>query len=693
MNQDRRTLWKHLPTLANRQQTPQAALNSRLLELMHTSNVNKIAPQQLADAQQVLALREALLARGDAGSDADWGEITALQRGIIERHLAARAEFYGADQVLPFDDAATLAREGRDTFLIIKFMDEAPHIRATLASLLTQTRVDLGRVVIVAVDNNSTDGSDRIIQETVAEIASKARVIYVNQPVPGGGSAARYGTDRSMATLYRMCELDQNWQRLQTARLAVTDGDTVYHHEVVHALCELFDQEPGVDGVMPFLIYKLTAALRFFRGYRPLDENALAEIARTTIPVAVQTCLSNTDGQRSYPHTGRRRDGDAMLLQHVDGSTVRVPLDCTAPDGRRFGVLQDPDGALAFAFEDRYLVLHRAPVSGFDAALVCLENQGIGKDEQWKWHTAIGHDLFLLWMFQQGGVPEEIVAPDTSDALKMFRCWAFAIGGQHQLSRPGLKIVTGTDYQSGRVLQSVGCLTVLGTAGAWAETEVDRLAKMVRNFANEQSVFYGETRSRGLDRASGLYLHMTRIQGKVEQEIRDYPDHFFRDIAFPERVVFPLRWLLQNAICAYAADDAALRGQLEQQLFVPMFGAARFAALRAAVLHDTALAQLRPLPLDPKRDQAEELAEALIMDAYPEIMQFYARTVAACLDAHGVPQADYAWLFDGIEQGRNALKEARPRVDPAAVWQGSEFVIDQARGQVVQMHDKQAETV
>jgi len=693
MNLDRRLIWNHLPTLANRKQTPEAALNSRLLELMHTSNVNKIPPQQLADAQRVLALRETLIASSTESPGAGWDEVIALQRGIVERHLAARAEFYGAEQVQPFAEAAELAAEGRDTFLIIKFMDESPHIRATLASLLTQTRVDLGRVVIVAVDNNSTDGSDRIIQQTIAEIPSRARVIYVNQSVPGGGSAARYGTDRTLATLYRMSELDQDWSRLQSARLAVTDGDTVYHHEVVHELCELFDHEQGVDGVMPFLIYKLTAALRFFRAYQAPDEQALAELARAVEPVAVSEPLSNADAQRRYPHTGRRRDGDAMLLQHVTGESVWVPLACVAPDGRRFGVLRDAEGALAFLFEDRYLVLHRAPVSGFDAALVFLENQGVGRDEQWKWHTAIGHDLFLLWMFQQGGVPEEIVAPDTSDALKMFRCWAFAIGGQHQLSRPSLKIVTGTDYQSGRVLQSVGCLTVLGTADAWAETEVDRLAKMVRNFSNEQSVFYGETRSRGLDRASGLYLHMTRIQGKVEQEIRDYPDSFFRDIAFPERVVFPLRWLLQNALCAYADDDAALRRQIEQQLLLPMFGAERFASLRSDLLPDAVLSSLRTLPLDPKRDQAEELAEALIMAAYPEIMQFYQRTLAAFFTAHGVDAAHYTWLFDGMEQGRNALREARPRVDPAAVWQGSEFVIDQARGQVVEMHDKQAAIV
>lgn len=143
-------------------------------------------------------------------------------------------------------------------------------------------------------------------------------------------------------------------------------------------------------------------------------------------------------------------------------------------------------------------------------------------DEKWRWHSVIGHDLFLLWMFQRMGIPEAVVAPDTSDALKVFRCWSLAIGGQHQPSSPALKIVTGTDYQSGRVQQAVGCRTVLGPAIVYTEIKVDRLAKMIRNSANRQGVFYGDTRSRGLERASGLYLHMTRIQDQVESEIRGY---------------------------------------------------------------------------------------------------------------------------------------------------------------------------
>lgn len=367
--------------------------------------------------------------------------------------------------------------------------------------------------------------------------------------------------------------------------------------------------------------------------------------------------------------------------RHLDGRAGYYGAEQCAPlhrlddRGRRYGVIEDPAGARAYVMEDRTIVLDRAPVSGFDSALLFLENGGVRADEKWRWHSVIGHDLFLLWMFQSMGIPEAVIAPDTSDALKVFRCWSFAIGGQHQLSSPALKIVTGTDYQSGRVQQAVGCRTVLGPATAYTETEIDRLAKMIRNFANRQGVFCGDTRSRGLERASGLYLHMTRIQDQVESEIRGYSEDFFRDVVFPERVLFPLRWLLQNAICLYAGGDRSVRTVVRERVFTRLLGS------RST---DEALAGRS---FEDKRDEAESLAEELISGFYPEIMRFYARTLADFLDTQGVARADYAWLLEDVEHSRNALIEKQAPIDPAVVWAGREFVIDHARGQVVGMQD------
>lgn len=673
------------PVLDNRDRDIQETLDSELLALMHSSDVDNIGHDQIRDARYVLRIREQAVREGLEHTDEIIKKVAVVQRRIIDRHLNARRERFGWDQTSPLEDASELVREDRDTFLIIKYMDEAPHIRATLASLLTQVDVDLGRVVIVAVNNNSTDGSEKIVADTVREINSMARVISINQSIPGGGSAARFGTDRVLATIRRMCEIDNDWTRLQRCRVAVTDGDTVYHHHVLRSLAQTFQQQPLVDGVMPFLVYKLTSALRFFNDDPTVDVRALGQIADGQSVVYSSVSLSTIEAQNHFPRCARTCVGDHMELVDKNGWVRRVPLTSMAPDGRRFGVLVDQNGARAFVVEDGTLALEQAPVSGYDAALLALENKAIGKDEKWKWHTLIGHDLFLLELFQRGGIPTSLIAPDTSDALKMFRAWALAIGGQHQLSRPGLKIVTGTDYQSGRVLQAVGCLTVLGEPNAWSETEVDRLAKMIRNFANKQSVFYGQTRSRGLERASGLYLHMTRIQDQVEREVANYSDNFYKQIAFPERVVFPLRWLLQNAICCFSVSDRQVRSIIESTLLEPMLGEEVVMELRESVLSDGPMMLLHAKPFELRRDAAEEIAEQIILENYGAIMKCYARTLTNFLSRHSVKPADYAWLFEGIDEGRNALAEARPDTDPADVWNSGEFQIDDARGQVVGM--------
>jgi hypothetical protein len=52
-----------------------------------------------------------------------------------------------------------------------------------------------------------------------------------------------------------------------------------------------------------------------------------------------------------------------------------------------------------------------------------------------------------------------------------------------------------------------------------------------------------------------------------------------------------------------------------------------------------------------------------------------------------VPASSYEWLLDEVDQTRNAMREAPPEIDPSAVWDGQEFVIDIERGQVVRMNN------
>jgi hypothetical protein len=669
-------LFHHEWTRRNQDEPAATAIASPLLDLHRTSDVDPLLPEQIDDARAVLR------ARGHAGPDAP--EVIAGQRRVVERFLAGRRAHFGQDDSAPLPEAAELAAAGCDTFLVMKYMDEAPHIADTVHSILAQRDIDPRRVVLVAVDNNSTDGSDRIVGEVAAQVGGPMRVIQLRQTRAGAGNAARLGVDRCVATVLRMCEIDGDWSRLQRATIAVTDGDTVYHPRVLAEVRRIFDERQDVDGVMPFLTYKFTAALRLFPGHRPASPAELRAHHRSGVVTDVPVSLRDIGAHETFPRAGRRVDGDVVVLAPRAGDEVRAPLADEHPAGR-FAVLRDPDGALAYALSDRRLVLDRAPVSGVDAALLHLENGGVGAADRWRWHALVGHDLFLYWMFAGMGVPEEIVYPDTSDALKTFRVWAAAIGGQHQLRRPDLRIATGSDYQSGRVLQAVGATVCLAPAEAFAETEVDRLVKMVRNLTKEQSVFYGATRSSALERATGMYVHMTRIQEDLEAELRTYPDEVFESVVFPERVLFPLRWLFQNAVRFAMHEDPAARQVVRDRLLVPVFGAAGARAIEDRVLRADLREELVAAPHHARQDIAERVAEDILREHYPAVMDFYVGTLAAFFAAHDVAPEHYTHLLEGVSGSRNAILTPPPDVDPRAVWSDNEFEIDVQRGQVLRI--------
>lgn len=676
----------HRWTDSVRTEPPRTATDSPLLALGRSSDVNPLRPEQVTDAREVLRLRTALVENA-AGPSYD--AILAGQRTIVERFLTGRRAYFDETQSRPLDDIDGLIRDGRDIFLVVKFMDESPHLAATLDSLTNQRDIDLRRVVIVAVDNNSTDGSDAIVRSAIERNTTDVRMVYLNQAMPGAGNAARLGVDTCIATVYEMCRVDGNWARLQTATIAVSDGDTVYHPSTLDCIAQIFEDCPTVDAVMPFLTYKFTAALRLFRGYRPAYPDALAAATARIEPTEVPVDLATIHAYAEFPRAGRHAGPDAVTLAGRTGESVVVPLLGLDEHGRRFGVMSDPAGRLAYIFADRTLVLAEAPVSGYDAALVFLENGGTRRDEKWRWHTVIGHDLFLFWAFAGMGIPEYMIFPDTSDALKTIRVWSFAIGGQHQLRRPGLRIATGSDYQSGRVLQSVGCTARLGPAEVFAETETDRLIKMVRNFSLKQSVFYGETRSEAIERATGLYVHMTRIQGDIEREMREYDDAMFEHTAFPERVLFPLRWMVQNAV-RYYAHGPRERQIVRERVLTRMFPADICARIEGEILTPAALDALTDAPYSDKQVVAERIAEAIIVDHYPHIMDFYTATLRSFFAAKAVDPECYEWLLEGIASSRNALADQPAPVDPAEVWNGSEFDIDVARGQVVGMRRRPA---
>ncbi|ASC72890.1 hypothetical protein XM38_038500 [Halomicronema hongdechloris C2206] len=706
-------------TQENQEQDFKTALNSPLFALHKTSDVNDIESIQIDDARRVLRLKRQIASwiveYAELIGGVEWArlshqseiqekaeliatqsletkaEILRLQRRIVKRFIDGRRNYFEREQSASFDEIEAMAKEKREIFIIIKFMDEAPHIRATLKSLVNQKSIDMERVVIVAVDNNSTDGSDKIVKLVIAENTSRARIIYTNQPISGGGSAARFGVDRIISTIYEMCLHDNDWERLERAIIAVSDGDTVYHPQLLADNVAILNTDSTVDGVMPFLTYKYTAALRLFAKYTSRFSEDLRPHANCAKAVAVPVDLSTIEAYIQIPrHQRRVIDDETIELIIIDREgveTIRiVKLNNRDALGRKFAALIDNEGHLAYVLSNRTIVLDEAPVSGTDAALVYLENDSVKEDEKWRWHAVIGHDLFLSWAFEEMGLPEESIFPDTSDALKMFRVWSFAVGGQHQLKKPDLNIVTGTDYQSGRVLQAVGNVIRLGPAHAYSETEIDRLIKMIRNFAKGQSVFYGETRSSNVERASGLYLHMTRIQNAVENEVRNFSEDFFREVVFPERIIFPLRWILQNAVRFYAHKEPCARDIVEQRVLNTIFSPETVVQIKQKWITETTIATIRSVEYINKQKQAEKTAEGIIKEHYREIMSFYKKTLQSFFDAYQIEPQHYSWLLEGVEQSRNALVEDLPRVHPSAVWQGKEFVIDNARGQVLKFY-------
>jgi len=233
--------------------------------------------------------------------------------------------------------------------------------------------------VIVAVDNNSADGSDEIIRRMAAANRTEARVVCLNQPMPGAGHAARLGVDRVIATIYQMCLHDQRWERLQAAVIGVSDGDTVYHPDVVAEAVRIL-ADSTVDGVMPFLMYKFTAALRLFPGYVPAFPDDLARCADVSQARRVGVPLADLTAYALLPRWQRVRVGEVMELGVAGGGSVTVPLASIDPHGRRFGVLRDPVGRFGYVLADRA----QAPVSGFDAALVFLENGGVTPAGKWR---------------------------------------------------------------------------------------------------------------------------------------------------------------------------------------------------------------------------------------------------------------------------------------------------------------------
>jgi glycine amidinotransferase len=87
---------------------------------------------------------------------------------------------------------------------------------------------------------------------------------------------------------------------------------------------------------------------------------------------------------------------------------------------------------------------------------------------------------------------------------------------------------------------------------------------------------------------------------------------------------------------------------------------------------------------------AESIAEQIIGRYHQHLMEFYARTLRSFFTAMGVADDIFAPLLEGMTDSPNVILTQRPHVNPAAVWQPGDFVIDAGRGQALRLKREEA---
>ena len=119
--------------------------------------------------------------------------------------------------------------------IVIAFYNEAKYIAPTVACALAQDR---GDIMLVCIDNASTDASAAIV---AAAIAGHPRAVLVSETAQGHTFALRRGLAIA--------------QEMGAQNIAFWDADTRYPPHYISRADELLGGDPGVVGVQAFDIY------------------------------------------------------------------------------------------------------------------------------------------------------------------------------------------------------------------------------------------------------------------------------------------------------------------------------------------------------------------------------------------------------------------------------------------------------
>ncbi|MEI6485714.1 MAG: glycosyltransferase family 2 protein [Sphingomonadales bacterium] len=119
--------------------------------------------------------------------------------------------------------------------IVIAFYNEARFIAPTVACALAQDRDD---IMLVCVDNGSTDDSAAIVAEA---IKGHPRAMLVSESSQGHTFALRRGLTVA--------------QELGAEKIAFWDADTQYRPNYISRADELLGSDPGIVGVQAFDLY------------------------------------------------------------------------------------------------------------------------------------------------------------------------------------------------------------------------------------------------------------------------------------------------------------------------------------------------------------------------------------------------------------------------------------------------------
>ena len=111
-------------------------------------------------------------------------------------------------------------RPGRLVSVLLPVHNAAPYLAETLASVRAQTWVPLE---LVAIDDGSTDGSDRILKEAAQEWTASGRSMrVVHQPNSGAAAARNAALELAQGEFVAFLDADDRWPCDLLARLVAT---------------------------------------------------------------------------------------------------------------------------------------------------------------------------------------------------------------------------------------------------------------------------------------------------------------------------------------------------------------------------------------------------------------------------------------------------------------------------------------